>query len=61
MLTETAPKLLRDVVALDETFVGGKNKNRHIDKKIPNSQGRSGKGKTTVCRSLHPLQYKIIH
>ena len=48
MLTETAPTLLRDVVQLDETFVGGKNKNKHADKKIPNSQGRSLKGKTAV-------------
>lgn len=48
MLTETAPEILRDIVQLDETLVGGKNKNRHADKKIPNSQGRSSKGKTTV-------------
>jgi transposase-like protein len=48
MLTETEPKLLRDVVALDETLVGGKNKNKHADKKIPNSQGRSSKGKTII-------------
>jgi len=46
MLKNTQPELLRDVVQLDETFVGGKNKNRHTDKKIPNSQG--GSGKTTV-------------
>ncbi len=48
MLKDTDPELLRDVVALDETLVGGKNKNRHSDKKIPHSQGRSSKGKTTV-------------
>ena len=48
MLTETAPEILRDVVQLDETLVGGKNKNKHADKKIPHSQGRSSKGKTTV-------------
>lgn len=28
-------------VELDETYVGGKNKNRHWDKKVKNSQGRS--------------------
>jgi transposase-like protein len=35
-------------VAIDESFVGGKNKNRHKDKKIPQSQGRSFKDKTPV-------------
>jgi hypothetical protein len=32
----------------DETFVGGKNKNRHWDKKVKNSQGRSFKDKVPV-------------
>lgn len=60
---ETAPEILRDVVALDETFVGGKNKNRHADKKIPNSQGRSEKGKTTVLGArglLGTVKTKVI-
>jgi transposase-like protein len=35
-------------VEMDETFVGGKNKNRHADKKVDNSQGRSVKDKTSV-------------
>lgn len=39
---------MKDVVALDETLVGGKNRFKHADKKIPHSQGRSSKGKTTV-------------
>ncbi len=34
--------------AADETFIGGKNKNRHEDKKVDNSQGRSTKDKTPV-------------
>ena len=32
----------------DESFIGGKNKNRHEDKKVPESQGRSHKDKTPV-------------
>lgn len=36
------------IVQADETFMGGKNKNRHADKKVPDSQGRSVKDKTPV-------------
>ncbi len=39
---------LDGVVQADETFMGGKNKNRHADKKVKNSQGRSVKDKTPV-------------
>lgn len=39
-------------VELDETFIGGKNKNRHRDKKIEGSQGRSFKDKTPVFGML---------
>lgn len=39
-------------VELDETFVGGKNKNRHKNKKVKNSQGRSFKDKTPVMGIL---------
>lgn len=35
-------------VEIDETFVGGKNINRHKSKKVENSQGRSHKDKTPV-------------
>ena len=39
-------------VELDETFVGGKNKNRHYNKKVKNSQGRSFKDKVPVLGML---------
>ena len=39
---------LTNTVELDETYVGGKNKNRHADKKVEFSQGRSTKDKTPV-------------
>lgn len=59
-------------VELDETFVGGKNKNRHFNKKVKNSQGRSFKDKTPVigmlerggklvCRVMTNTSYKQIN
>ena len=39
-------------VELDETFIGGKNKNRHWDKKFKNAQGRSFKDKVPVMGML---------
>jgi transposase-like protein len=39
---------LNNEVEADETYIGSKNKNRHADKKVPNSQGRSLKDKTPV-------------
>jgi len=35
-------------VEVDETYVGGKNKNRHNSKKVENAQGRSTKDKAPV-------------
>jgi transposase-like protein len=49
---ERAPELLEGTVECDETFYGGRNKNRHYDKKVPQSQGRSFKDKTPVLGML---------
>jgi transposase-like protein len=46
MYKVSAPDMLVDVVQLDEVYIGGKNKNRHADKKKEGSQG--GAGKTMV-------------
>lgn len=42
MLKDKAPEKLRNVVEVDETYVGGKNGNRHADKK-KKSQGGADK------------------
>ena len=44
--------MLENFVEIDETFIGGKNKNRHKNKKVPNSRGRSCKDKTPVLGIL---------
>ena len=39
-------------VEIDETFVGGRNGNRHKDKKVPRCQGRSYKDKVPVFGAM---------
>jgi transposase-like protein len=43
---------LSNIVEVDETYVGGKNKNRHADKKFTGTQGRSNVDKTPVFGML---------
>ncbi len=40
--------MLGNTVEIDETYLGGSNSNRHWNKKVPNSQGRSWKDKTPI-------------
>lgn len=44
---------MKGIVEVDETFVGGKNRNRHRDKKIKGNQGRSFIDKTPVFGMLN--------
>ena len=53
-------KLSGEVVEFDETYVGGKNWNRHADKKVKNSQGRSAKDKSPVFGMLSRDEGKIF-
>jgi transposase-like protein len=46
------PERVNGTIEVDETFVGGKNKNRHWDKKVPHSEGRSHIDKTPVLGIL---------
>jgi transposase-like protein len=49
---ETFLTYMEGTIEADETFVGGKNKNRHKDKKVPHSQGRAFIDKTPVLGLL---------
>ncbi|QES88404.1 IS1595 family transposase [Rhizosphaericola mali] len=52
LMQDNSFDLLEGTIECDETFVGGKNKNRHKDKKVEKCQGRSFKDKTPVLGIL---------
>jgi len=45
-------ELMEGIIEADETYIGGKNKNRHSDKKTKGGQGRGGEDKTPVIGLL---------
>lgn len=52
LMSDGGSDLLTGTIECDETFVGGKNKNRHKDKKVEKCQGRSFKDKVPVLGIL---------
>ncbi len=51
---------MEGIVEMDETYVGGKNKNRHWNKKIRNAQGRSTKDKAIVFGMIEKETGRVI-
>jgi transposase-like protein len=57
---ETFSPELEGIIEMDETFVGGANKNRHKDKKVGQCHGRSFKDKTPVIGMLRRGEHYFI-
>jgi transposase-like protein len=60
MFKNSAPEMLEGNIEVDETFVGGKNKNRHANKKIEGSQGRSAADKTPVVGIAQKSEFTVV-
>jgi transposase-like protein len=54
MKLEPLAGMLRGTIVADETFIGGKEKNKHAKDRDPSNRGRSTKTKTAVFSLIHP-------
>ena len=52
MLKDKAPEMLGNVIEVDETYIGGKEKNKHKSKKSKGTQGRSTESKVPILGIL---------
>jgi transposase-like protein len=52
MLTETSPEKLSGEVEIDETYVGGKEANKHKSKRVQGNDAMGGKGKSPMVGLL---------
>ena len=53
-------ELLEGIVEADETYIGGKNRNKHANKKIKGTQGRNTKDKIAVAGLLDREGKRIV-
>jgi transposase-like protein len=60
MIRDKEQPILEGEILADETFVGGKNKNRHKDKKVKHSQGRAFIDKTPIVGIMQNEESHII-